>query len=301
MISEEKILRFKIGIDSGGTHVTAEAYDLSGELLAKSSAGPGNSLIDPELTKQNIKSVLTKLFNELSVTDCELILAGIAGSQSAGNQKELAVFIENSFHRPAVVISDAELALLKGLTGSNGILTIAGTGSIVLGQFDNCAYRAGGWGHLLGDHGSAYSLVREAFKAMLEEADRGKSGEMTQLIMVTFETTNVYDAVRLFNRLPRNELASYAKKLVEQGKQNLAFQTIMKTGGRELATQVLTVLDQVGTSANQSKIAITGSVLTHNLVIRKSFQQTIKQKYPDVTFIPLTGSNAAGVIYFKGV
>mgnify|MGYP000204312940 CR=1 FL=1 len=33
-------MRFKIGIDSGGTHVTAEAYDSTGELLAESSAGP---------------------------------------------------------------------------------------------------------------------------------------------------------------------------------------------------------------------------------------------------------------------
>ncbi|MGO2893075.1 N-acetylglucosamine kinase [Enterococcus devriesei] len=294
-------MRFKIGIDSGGTHVTAEAYDSTGELLAESSAGPGNSLIDFELTKQNIKSVLTKLFKGLSVDDCELILAGIAGSQSAGNQKELAAFIENSFHCPATVISDAELARLKGLNGSDGILTIAGTGSIVLGQFNNRSYRAGGWGHLLGDYGSGYSLVRKVFKAMLEETDRGKSGEMTRLIMDTFETNDVYEAVRLFNRLPRNELAFYAKKLVEQGEKNSTFQTIMKTSGRELAMQVLAVLEQVGAFANQSKIAITGSVLTHNLVIRNSFQQTIKQNYPDVTFVPLIGSNAAGVIYYKGV
>lgn len=294
-------MRFKIGIDSGGTHVTAEDYDSTGELLAESSAGPGNSLIDFELTKQNIKSVLTKLFKGLSVDDCELVLAGIAGSQSAGNQEELAAFIENSFHCPATVISDAELARLKGLNGSDGILTIAGTGSIVLGQFDNRSYRAGGWGHLLGDYGSGYSLVRKVFKAMLEETDRGKSGEMTRLIMDTFETNDVYEAVRLFNRLPRNELASYAKKLVEQGEKNSTFQTIMKTSGRELAMQVLAVLEQVGAFANQSKIAITGSVLTHNLVIRNSFQQTIKQEYSEVTFVPLVGSNAAGVIYYKGV
>lgn len=294
-------MRFKIGIDSGGTHVTAEAYDSTGELLAESSAGPGNSLIDFELTKQNIKSVLTKLFKGLSIDDCALILAGIAGSQSAGNQPELATFIEDSFHCPTVVISDAELARLKGLQGTDGILTIAGTGSIILGQFDHCSYRAGGWGHLLGDAGSAYSLVQAAFKGMLEEADRGISGEMTQLIMNTVGTNDVYEAVRLFNRLPRNELASYAKKLVEQGEKNLTFQTIMKTSGRELAMQVLAVLEQVGVSANQSKIAITGSVLTHNLVIRNNFQQTIRQKYPDVTFIPLIGSNAAGVLYYKGV
>jgi hypothetical protein len=41
--------------------------------------------------------------------------------------------------------------------------------------------------------------------------------------------------------------------------------------------------------------------LTHNLVVQKSFEQTIKQHYPEVTIIPLTGSNASGVLYYEGV
>lgn len=293
-------MQYKIGIDSGGTHITAQAYTMKNERICESTAGPGNSLIDLHQTKQNIQAVLDELFHVLPVEGCSLILAGVAGSKSAGNQEELAAFIENTFHRPAVVISDAELAMLKGLQGSDGILVIAGTGSIVLGQFDQTSYRAGGWGHLLGDQGSAYDLVRQSFKGMLEEADQGKIGDLTNLILPIMGAENVFEAVQLFNQFSRDKVASYAKEFTKQGGSNESLQTIMIECGYDLAQQVLAILNQVGSKANKSKIAITGSVLTHNLIVQKSFEQTITQKYSEVTFVPLLGPNSSGVLYYKG-
>lgn len=293
-------MNYRIGIDSGGTRVTAQAYSETGELLAEREAGPGNSLIHFAQTLQNIESVLTELFNTLPIANCELILAGVAGSQSAGNQNEIADFIEQTFHRPAVVLSDAELAMLKGLQGTDGILVIAGTGSIVLGQFNQTAYRAGGWGHLLGDQGSAYDLVRQAFKGMLREADRGNVGELTKLILPIIGVENVFEAVQLFNRLPRNDLAAFGKAFAEHGTKNQALQKILMSCGKRLGLQVLAILDQIGPSANQSNIAISGSVLTNNQVLQKSFEQTIRQKYPEVVLIPLVGTNASGVLYYRG-
>lgn len=293
-------MNYRIGIDSGGTRVTAQAYSETGELLAEREAGPGNSLIHFAQTQQNIESVLTELFDTLPIANCELILAGVAGSQSAGNQNEIADFIEQTFHRPAVVLSDAELAMLKGLQGTDGILVIAGTGSIVLGQFNQTAYRAGGWGHLLGDQGSSYDLVRQAFKGMLREADQGNVGELTKLILPIIGVENVFEAVQLFNRLPRNDLAAFGKAFAEHGTKNQAFQKLLKSCGKRLGLQALAILDQIGPSANQSKIAISGAVLTNNQVLQKSFEQTIRQKYPEVALIPLVGTNASGVLYYRG-
>lgn len=90
-------MQYKIGIDSGGTHITAQAYTSNKELIAETTAGPGNSLVDVNQTKRNILAALDKLFEELPVNKCELILAGVAGSQSAGNQKELAEYIEKKY------------------------------------------------------------------------------------------------------------------------------------------------------------------------------------------------------------
>lgn len=111
---------------------------------------------------------------------------------------------------------------------------------------------------------------------------------------------NVFEAVQLFNRLPRNDLAAFGKAFAEHGTKNQAFQKILKRCGKCLGLQVLAILDQIGPSANQSKIAITGSVLTNNQVLKDSFEQTIKHNYPEVALIPLVGTNASGVLYYKG-
>lgn len=292
---------YKIGIDSGGTHVVAQAFSKEGAILAAATAGPGNSLLNLSQTKENLEKVLTAIFATLPRQNCELIVAGVAGSQSAGNQDQLADFLFRSFGCPVRVISDSELARLKGLQGDDGLLVIAGTGSIVLGRFNNREYRVGGWGHLLGDQGSAYDLVRQTFKGMLQEVDTGQSGPLTSLILQVFAVPDPLAAVASFNRLSREEIASFGKKLVTQGENNTAFQAIVTHCGQSLGKQVLTLLSRVAPAAPTAKVAITGSVLTKNHTLQQAFKEVIQKKYPQVTFIPLVGTNATGVLYYKGV
>src|SRR5207302_3900726 len=71
------------------------------------------------------------------------------------------------------VVHDARLVLAAaGLEA--GVVLIAGTGSVAWGLSpDGTEARAGGWGHLLGDDGSGYWVVREAARRALAEHDRG--------------------------------------------------------------------------------------------------------------------------------
>ncbi len=53
-----------------------------------------------------------------------------------------------------------------------GIGVIAGTGSIAVGRTaDGRTARAGGWGHLIGDEGSAYAVVLDALRLVARRAD----------------------------------------------------------------------------------------------------------------------------------
>jgi glucosamine kinase len=68
-------------------------------------------------------------------------------------------------------ISDVEAALHGALGARPGVLVLAGTGSIVLGQdARGRAARAGGLGPLLGDDGSAFWLGREWLRRHPEAA-----------------------------------------------------------------------------------------------------------------------------------
>src|SRR5688572_1371960 len=64
------------------------------------------------------------------------------------------------------VISDAEAAWMGALEAGDGVLILAGTGSIVLARTARGRWaRAGGLGPLLGDEGSAFWLGREWLRA----------------------------------------------------------------------------------------------------------------------------------------
>ena len=53
-----------------------------------------------------------------------------------------------------------------------GVGAISGTGSNVFGVgADGRAWRAGGWGHLLGDEGSGYWLGIESIRAALRDRE----------------------------------------------------------------------------------------------------------------------------------
>jgi N-acetylglucosamine kinase-like BadF-type ATPase len=66
------------------------------------------------------------------------------------------------------VTTDAAVAL-AGATGSGqGIVVIAGTGSMSLGRnAEGRLARAGGWGYVFGDEGGAFDTVRQAARAAL--------------------------------------------------------------------------------------------------------------------------------------
>lgn len=81
---------------------------------------------------------------------------GIAGSEVGDNAKIIKDTIKNELKTDCVLMNDAEIALKAMLRGNDGILTIAGTGSIAFGVKNNSSVRCGGWGNLLGDEGSGY-------------------------------------------------------------------------------------------------------------------------------------------------
>src|SRR5690625_7776141 len=71
-----------------------------------------------------------------------------------------------------VLDSDVYAAHVGAFSGGPGLLISAGTGSMVLGV-DSAGnrVRAGGWGYLYGDEGSATWIAREAIRAALQTTD----------------------------------------------------------------------------------------------------------------------------------
>ena len=76
-------------------------------------------------------------------------------------------------------------ALYGGTLTGCGVILIAGTGSVCFARNQQGQiWRTGGWGHLIGDEGSAYAVSAAMLRAVLMECDgRGEKTLLTPLVM----------------------------------------------------------------------------------------------------------------------
>ena len=167
----------------------AVAYDLDGNVLDKSLTGFANLINGKEEALNNIVDAIKRLINEYGLKDLKGLYLGIAGAETGNNVSIIKEEINKKIGITPVVVNDGELALRAMLKGEDGILTIAGTGSIAFGIKENKSARCGGWGHILGDEGSGYKLSIEAIKNMIYEYDN--SLEKSKLTIKLMEKLNI--------------------------------------------------------------------------------------------------------------
>jgi len=89
----------------------------------------------------------------------DVIVAGVAGTGEPELRAEVETQLQRRFPRSRVVVcSDAAIALRAAIPQGDGIVAIAGTGSIVYAEIGSEALRAGGEGYGSGDPGSGYAI-----------------------------------------------------------------------------------------------------------------------------------------------
>ena len=72
---------------------------------------------------------------------------------------------------PFSLVNDVESAWAAGLAMRDGIVIIAGTGSIAYGVCEDRSMRCGGWDYELGDEGSGGWLGKELLRAFTRQSD----------------------------------------------------------------------------------------------------------------------------------
>lgn len=293
-------MSYVIGIDSGGTHITATAYKNNLELIT-TTAGPGNIFLNPSQTIENLTKVINNISKKLSSEKCERILIGIAGLESADNPQPYLDKIKdyfNSLTKNIIFISDAKLALVNGLEGKDGFLAIAGTGSIVYGKQQNKFLRAGGWGYLLDDIGSGYRISQEAVTTALEKMDRGENSSLTSAILEYFKADNLKNVVSKYYKLNRTEIAAFSLKIAQAANQkNSEAIEVLQHQASLLADEIIHLIKRYPQEEVSLNLALSGSVLVNNQIIQKEIEAIVKQTYPTINITITKRSNTAAVNY----
>lgn len=210
---------YYIGIDGGGTKTKFDLFDSDKNSIASITM----PTVHPAQTSfKEVVSVLTDAKEKLlaNINDSDYVLKVGAGLGGYGINADYRKKLEDEFSTvfdEFKIYSDAYAAMLGALAGEDGILMIAGTGSIALAKVGDETFRCGGFGYRYGDEGSAYSIGKVLISRALKEADgRLDKSIISDLVADYFDGIGInIIATSDFSRDKIAGLAAAASKYVE--------------------------------------------------------------------------------------
>ena len=248
--------RYVMGVDGGATKTMAAVLDLQSNALHLASGGPSNEdTIGAAAAVETVLETAEGAIARAGITREELAAAVLA--LSGTNTEAIASAVRGARGHEWIVVNDVVGAWATATGAGPGLAIISGTGSNVFGVGpDARAWRAGGWGHLLGDEGSGYWLGVQSIKAALR--DREASGPETALSEAApafFGAPSVEALASLVYSKPltKGQIAAFANetaRLAESG--DAVARELFERGARELSEQVAAVIRMTGLADESS-------------------------------------------------
>ncbi len=201
-----------LGIEGGGTKTTWALVTPEGKVLAQGTAGPGNSLL---LKNEALEKLFCGISREVGAR-VTAIGGAFAGCQLAPEKARVEQALRRVWPKAGTVrvMEDTRSALAAAFGDGPGIVVIAGTGSNIAGQKSAAdpIVKAGGWGHLFSDHGSAYDLARRGFELAYARYDHeAKTSKMAQEFLTASGKSSMEELVPfLLHDLSKTSVARWA-------------------------------------------------------------------------------------------
>ncbi len=217
-------MRTFLGVDGGGSKTAFVLIDEQGEVLATHDEGPAYY---PEIGLDALHALLAR---GIAAT---LAAGGVAPGALAFAFLGLPAYGEDSRLLERLDAMGTPLLgraqyrcgndMICGWAGAlgckDGINVIAGTGSIAYGEYGGRQARAGGWGELFSDEGSAYWIAREGLNLFSRMSDgRAPRGPLYGLVRAHFSLEGDLDlcaAIYGANQSWRSKLAQLARLVAQ--------------------------------------------------------------------------------------
>lgn len=287
-------MTYFLGVDGGASKTAALVTDENGNLLGDGTAGPSNHLrVGIETAARNIERAVNKALVASDVASREITWAycGIAGADHPAHRQEVVDSLAVFFPRGNFTVdNDARIALTGAIGFGPGVVIIAGTGSVGYGRnADGLEARAGGWGPIIGDEGSAYGIARVAMAAIVRAFDgRGPSTLLVQLLRDEYKIAP--------DELPRfvyattthaDDIARFTKVVIEAARagDGIAL-TILEDAGRELGVCAAAVARRVGLLQQAFPVSYTGGAFNAGEFLLDPMREVLKKEAPSAAIAP---------------
>lgn len=302
-------MRTFLGVDGGGTKTDFLLVDETGKVIASHRGGSayyletGLAALEAMLA-EGIGATLRAA--SLSASELEFTFLGLPA------YGEDSIVVSRLDRSAASVLppdryrcdNDMVCGWAGALAGRDGINIVAGTGSIAYGEFRARRARAGGWGELFGDEGSAYWIAREGLTLFARMSDgRSPKGILYELIRARFQVQSDLDVcAKIYGppALGRSELAAIAPVVARAAREgDSAALQLFARAAQELASTVHAVRDQLEVPPQDKyPVSYSGGMFRSNDLLNPIFESALSsggRKY-ELT-VPLLSPAAGAALY----
>jgi N-acetylglucosamine kinase-like BadF-type ATPase len=273
-----------LGVDGGGTKTHIAIVGNDGQLICEGFAGASNPLrvgVEPAVT--NIIAAINSACDSVNKNRGDIVSAtlGLAGVRRADLRQIIHErFVERLGIKRVQVFTDAEIAL-RGI-GENkaGLVIIAGTGSVCIGQnAKGEKYSAGGWGPLAGDEGGGAGIALNALHKIAKASDgRGRPTILSDIAVDYFRAGRIENlSVAIYApQVDNARIAGFARFVGEAALDGdeVALE-ILREAGFELGTAACAVIKKLNLQRSKVPIGKVGSVFQSGSLVTDSLLKTV--------------------------
>jgi glucosamine kinase len=289
--------RYLLGVDGGATKTLAAVLDLQQGTVHLGHGGPSNE--DAVGSGSAVQALLGAAEQAIAGAGIPADSLGAAVLAIAGTDTDaIAASVRSARTDSWLVVNDVVAAWATATGAGPGVAVISGTGSNVFGVGPHGrGWRAGGWGHLLGDEGSGYWLGIESIKAALR--DREASGPATAISDAAVEFFGAASVEALASSvyskpLTKGQIAAFAaetSRLAQEG--DAVARGLYERGAAELGVQIAAVVGATGLTG-AFPVGLIGSAFKAGEVFVAPLTRAIHEHSPWASVAPVAMAPVGG-------
>lgn len=284
-------MAYIVGIDGGGTKTAvAIAHDQEDDTLTF-TVGPINyNGGDADAIAASFEEIFnrTKLYCG-NLQEVAHVCIGAAGISNPLVVRFLEQHVRsNGYNGPLTITGDQETALYGAQNDMQGIILIAGTGSICFGvNEEGEQHRTGGFGHLIDDEGSGYSIGRDLLSLLVRAEDgRIKDSIIPAMVYEQLGLGTVQEVIGFVydKNTTKKEIAQLAPIMTNAcEKGDVHALKLAEHCAASLYELVVPVIERL--KLVDSPIAIAGSVLQKSPFVKAALERKLVMSYPQSKLI----------------
>ena len=283
-------MAYFLGIDGGGSQTTCVVGDEANVLGRGQSAGSNVLRVGQDGARDSLQRAIHSacMVARVDASKMQRTVAGVAGVGRPEIREFILTVLREAVGGDVAVVTDADAALHAAFGVRTGVVVVAGTGSIALGQDGRgSTARAGGWGWAISDEGSGPWIGRAAVREVFREHDAGQESQLEKSILRALHLSNREELVGAANAVPQPDFGVLLPGVIAASDAgDPVAMAIFTNAGRELAGLAKVVAGHLFADSATVRVAMYGGAFVHAPNLRNAFYTSLQDQLPGAVLLP---------------